>query len=94
VRKILKIFSVDQDGNIHCLYADSLHAMGKVKDVVRASHVEPNPDGGWDVTLTDDPRNGEYKGAFIGNFPTRKEALEAEVDFINTNIFGGANHAR
>jgi hypothetical protein len=91
MRKILKI---DSDGNIQCLYADSLHALGKVKDVARASHVEPNPDGGWDVTLTDDPRNGEYKGAFIGNYPTRREALEAEVSFINANILEGVNYAR
>ena len=83
MRKILKI---DSDGNIQCMYADSLHALGKVKDVARASHVEPNPNGGWDVTLTDDPRNCKFIGHFIGNFPTRKEALEAEVSFINNNI--------
>ena len=91
MRKILKI---DKDGNIHCMYEDSLHAMGKVKAVARASHVEPSLDDGWDVTLSDDPRNGEYKGAFIGNYPTRREALEAEVAFINANILEGVNYAR
>lgn len=91
MRKILKI---DSNGDIHCLYEDSLHAMGEVKDVARASHVEPNPDGGWDVVLSNDFRNGAFVGMPIGNFPTRKVALEAEVSFINENILGDAIHGQ
>jgi hypothetical protein len=89
-----KILKIDKDGNIHCMYEDSLHAIGEVKAVGRASHVEPSLDDGWDVTISDDPRNGKFIGHFIGNFPTRKEALEAEVEFINENILGDTIHAR
>lgn len=91
MRKILKI---GPDGNIQCLYDDSLLKLGKVKDVARASYIEPNLAGGWNVTLTKDPRNGEFKGAFLGTFKTRKEALEAEVSFINANILEGVNYGR
>lgn len=89
-----KILKIDKDGNIHCMYEDSLHAIGEVKAVGRASYVEPNPDGGWDVVLSNDSRNGTFVGMPIGNFPTCKEAREAEVAFINENILGDTIHAR
>jgi len=79
---------IDADGDIQTLYNDSLQNLGEVVAVARASNVEPGP-GGWDVVLTDEPRNGEFIGTVVGlGYKTRQAALDAEVDFINANILG------
>jgi hypothetical protein len=88
---MFKLLKIDAEGKINGLYDDSLHNLGTVKNVARASTIEPNPDGGWDVRLTDEPRNGQFKGRFIGNFSTRKKAIEAEVVFVTVNILEGQN---
>lgn len=80
---------IDEDGNIQTLYDDCLHDLGVPLNVGRASNVEPG-ENGWDVVLTDDERNGAFKGYVVGRGYTRREdALDAEVAFINKNILAG-----
>lgn len=81
-----KLIVIRPDGSVESLYDDCLHALGRVHGTARASHVEPG-ENGWDVVLTDDPRNGKWRGHVVGRgYLTRKEALDAEVAFINANI--------
>lgn len=48
----------------------------------RASLVDPVPDGpGWTATLAD--------GTVLGPFPTRMEALTAEVSYLETRLLAG-----
>ena len=83
-----QLIVINAEGDIQTLYNDNLHALGRVHDVARASHVEPGPDG-WDVVLTDEPRNGAWAGHVVGRgFGKRSDALAAEVAFINEHILG------
>ena len=83
----MQVYLIDK-GHVTTLYNDTLPDLGPRK-IARASHVEPG-ETGWDVVLTDHPRNGKYKGHVVGRgYPTRREALDAEVDFINQHILKG-----
>jgi len=83
-----QVLVIDEAGTIHTLYDDGLHEIGEVVNTARASHVEPG-ENGWDVVLSDDPRNGRFKGHVVGRgFKTRKAALDAEVDFLNEHVLG------
>lgn len=71
---------VEKDGNIRFMYSDDfcdLMDEGKYK-VCRVSHVEPC-DGGWSADLT--PINGPI----LGPYKKRKDALDAEIEWINEN---------
>lgn len=48
-------------------------------EIKRASHVEPNENGKWTVDMS------PVGGPKFGDFSTRKEALDAEVDWLNEN---------
>jgi hypothetical protein len=50
--------------------------------VTRASHVEPNPAGGWGADMA--PVNGPM----LGPFKLRSEALSAEVAYLENTLFG------
>ena len=50
-------------------------------NIRRASHVEPDPYGKWFADLS--PVNGPK----LGPFAKRSEALAAEIDWINHNLF-------
>lgn len=79
---------VVENGTVKTLYADDLPKLGPQK-ISRASNVEPNENGSWDVILTDSPINGKFAGHVIArNVPRRDEAIKLEVDFINANILG------
>ena len=71
--------------NVRAIYDDRLKPIVKdlgVMTVVRASHVEPTPDGGWSVDLS--PSGGP---TFLARFDTRQEALDAEVQWLTENVF-------
>lgn len=65
-----------------CVYSDelvdALRFMGSM-EVARASHVEP-VEGGWIVDLS------PIGGSRLGPYKYRKDALEAEYDWITRNI--------
>ena len=50
-------------------------------NITRASHVEPDHCGLWYADLS------PVKGPRLGPFRKRSEALTAETDWINHNIF-------
>ena len=67
------VLIVDSQGTIRCLYTEDLDlaCLGALI-IRRASHVEPDPAGGWWVDLA------PVHGPKIGPFSCRSEALEAE----------------
>ena len=75
---------IDARGEIFFLHDDALLPVmqeGQTR-TVRASHVEPGPDGRqWFADLS--PQNGPN----LGPFPTRTEALAAEVAWIEKHVF-------
>jgi len=77
--------TIHSGGAIRFIYADALVpllALGTAT-VERASHVEPAPmpDGsiGWSATIIAD-------GEVLGPFPTRAEALAAEVAYLEASV--------
>ena len=50
--------------------------------VTRASHVEPTEDGRWTADLS------PVGGPVLGPYDLRDEALKAEVDWLQVNLFG------
>ncbi len=73
---------VQPDGTVTHIYTEKLD-LGKLghKTITRASHVEPNDDNEWtaDMSLSNN-------GPILGPFPTRKDALAAEVEWLEKNI--------
>lgn len=70
------------DTGATCVYDDMLaDTMDELGDVVvtRASHVEPNPSGGWDADMS--PITGR-DGPVLGPYRLRSEALQAERDWL------------
>ena len=57
----------------------SLHSLGR-PEISRASHVEPTADGQWTADLS------PVAGPLLGPFPTRRQALEAEVAWLDVWI--------
>jgi hypothetical protein len=79
---------VIENGTVRTLYADDLPKLG-VQKISRASNVEPNANGTWDVILSDNPLNGKFAGHVVArNVARRDEAIRLEVEFINQNILG------
>ena len=72
----------DPDGTARAIYSDEaapvMEAIGTVT-TRRASHVEPLPGGGWGADL------GPVGGPVLGAYRTRREALEAEVRWLEEN---------
>lgn len=85
---------IDEDGQISCVYQDSLGtALKEIGSVLnkRACFVEPffaDPSK-WAVDVTPilnvhSPRSGSYIGSgLIGVFDTRAEALVVEAEWLN-----------
>ena len=72
-------------GQCRCLYDELLELRGLGPlTIQRASHVEPNAAGQWTADLS--PVNGPH----LGPFPTRSEALAAEVEWLRTHWLPGA----
>ncbi|NNJ27927.1 hypothetical protein [Alienimonas chondri] len=68
---------VSPDGTARGLYGELIDsgALGTAT-TVRASHVEPAPDGGWTADLS------PVAGPLLGPFPLRSAALAAEADWL------------
>ena len=67
-------------GECRCVYDELLDLRGLgALTIQRASHVEPNAAGQWIADLS--PVNGPL----LGPFPSRSEALAAEVDWLHTH---------
>ena len=71
---------IQPDGALKCVYGEAidLHALGQVS-ISRGSHVEPDANGQWLADLS------PVSGPVLGPFPTRSQALEAEVTWLNVN---------
>lgn len=70
------------DGEVTAIYDDILAGLLKegAARIERASFVEPPPTGdGWLATMSD--------GTVLGPFSLRKEALEAEVGYLEEKMF-------
>jgi hypothetical protein len=75
------LISVDDEGRLTFIYSDDLlflHELGR-SSVTRASHVEPTSAGEWTADMN--PSNGPV----LGPFKTRKEALDAEIEWLKEN---------
>jgi hypothetical protein len=84
------VIKITTEGKMQFIYNDRLRGLlthGKSK-VVRASHVEPAPEGGWTADME------PVGGPILGPFPLRSEALAAEVAWIEKNVLGGADVLR
>lgn len=69
---------IDPSGNGRMVYDESLdlRLLGDV-DIRRASHVEPTTYGHWTADLS------PLGGPILGPFPTRSQALAAEVAWLD-----------
>lgn len=77
-------FTINAQGQIEALYSDETLPIAKELGTVtlaRASYVEPTADAQWTADL--EPVNGPV----LGPFPTRKKALEEEVEWLEKNHF-------
>ena len=83
-----RVYKILPSGNVTTLYHDDGPDLGNAIHS-RASNVEPNPAGGWDVILTDHPQNGKYAGHVVAQGVTlRRDALNLEVEFLNKHCLG------
>lgn len=71
---------ISPSGTVRCVYAETidLRRLGRVQ-IRRGSHVEPTDDGHWTADLS--PVNGPT----LGPFASRKQALAAELAWLNKN---------
>ena len=75
---MLMIF--DTNGSVSCLYSDilELDQIGRLT-ISRGSHVEPTLDGQWTADMS------PVCGPMLGPYRSRKEALAAEVGWLEAN---------
>lgn len=68
---------IDPTGAIRCIYGEAidLTSLGNVS-IGRGSHVEPTSTGEWTADLS------PVLGPLLGPFPTRSEALNAEIAWL------------
>jgi hypothetical protein len=73
---------VDLNGNIHCLYDESidLSALGRLS-IRRAGRVEPDRSGQWWADLS------PLKGPRLGPYRRRSKALAAEETWVERFLF-------
>ena len=76
---------IKPSGNATCVYSEAidLAVLGNVS-IRRGSHVEPTPDGQWTADMS------PVDGPVLGPFAHRSEALEAEVQWLETHWLPGA----
>jgi len=77
---------IETSGNFRCIYAESvdLHSLGNPQ-IIRASHVEPDPAGRWIADLA------PVDGPTLGPFDKRTDALAAEVQWLRDHWLAKAN---
>ncbi len=78
--------NITPDGVLHFLYDDALTGLMEAgrATVKRASHVEPEPEGGETVWYAD---MAPVRGPKLGPFRLRDEALAAEVAWLVEHDF-------
>jgi hypothetical protein len=77
-------FKISEGGSLTTIYSDqfaSLYAEVGSLSVSRASHVEPDGHGQWIADMA------PVGGPMLGPFALRQTALDAEVAWLNDNIF-------
>ena len=67
-------------GNLRCVYGEAINLaeLGQLS-IRRGSHVEPDEHGHWLCDLS------PVAGPMLGPFASRRAALAAEVDWLNTH---------
>jgi hypothetical protein len=88
IERKFKVF----EGTIHSLYEDGLsqrilERSGGKAHIRRASHVEASQSAGIQFEVDLSPMGGPK----LTGFPTRKEAITAEIQWLNKNIFTTSN---
>ena len=70
------------DGEIMFIYNDDLAELLTLglAEISRASHVEPEPTGGWSADMS------PVAGPKLMGFGLRSEALAAEVEWLNREV--------
>lgn len=70
------------DGEIMFIYNDDLAGLLTLgqAEIKRASHVEPEPAGGWAADMS------PVAGPKLTGFTLRSEALAAEVEWLNREV--------
>ena len=70
------------DGEIMFIYNDDLAGLLTLgqAEISRASHVEPEPAGGWAADMS------PVAGPKLTGFTLRSEALAAEVEWLNREV--------
>jgi len=76
---------VQPDGTVRCVYDEAidLDPIGR-PSITRASHVEPDGQGGWLADLA------PVRGPMLGPFLRRSQALAAERNWLEANWLLGA----
>ena len=71
---------IEPSGVCRCVYSEAIDVrkIGEV-NIRRGSHVEPTGEGQWTADLS------PVSGPVLGPFPTRTEALDAEVCWLHRN---------
>ena len=71
---------IEKGGRVRGIYGEAidLAALGPAR-ITRASHVEPDDEGGWLADLS------PVGGPVLGRFGRRSDALEAEVTWLEVN---------
>ena len=77
---------IKRTGEVEYIYDDILQTIFSLKDrkIERASHVEPCDDGRWTADMK------PSGGGVLGPFETRRDALEAEVEWLERRMYGGS----
>ena len=77
------IIQFNNDGTALTVYNEviDLDELGK-QHITRASFVEPNSQGKWEADMSP-----IKSGCILGPFDKRSEALDAERDWLNKNLF-------
>lgn len=70
------------DGSITMIYNDELAGLLTLgqSEIRRASHVEPEPGGGWAADMS------PVGGPTLAGFALRSEALAAEVEWLKKEV--------
>lgn len=86
MRQQEQLIKVDTNGIMSFIYSDDMADLSKEGEVTitRASHVEPDGDGKWYADMS------PVGGPILSGFSLRQEALDAEISYLNSNLFGGS----
>ncbi len=71
---------IEPDGAVRCIYSEDIDLAALGRPVIRrASHVEPTENGQWTADLS------PVGGPTLTAFPTRSQALAAELRWLETH---------